>query len=164
MIYIFVTLLLDIFLSFFISLSYQNINLFFPSIMIVSIPVFFHLTRSKKVFFLTLFIIGMIYDTLFSDIFLINTYYYLLFGFLIYIFYEQHDVSLVNILLFFMVGIFLYDIFVFFVLIFTGYSIFSFYDLIYKLERTFLLNFMYLILSVFIFKSRILGLKRCKKR
>ncbi len=164
MIYIFITFLLDIFLSFFISVSYQNINYFCPSIIVVSIPVFFHLIRNNKAFFLVLSLIGIVYDTLFSDVFLVNTYYYLLYGFLVYIFYEHHNVKLINVLLFSIIGVFLYDIFVFFVLIFTEYSVFSFYDLIYKLKRTFLLNFIYLIFSVLILKSRILGLKRCKKR
>ncbi len=164
MIYIFITFILDIFLSFLISVSYQNISFFFPSIIIVCIPIFFHLVRNKKVFFLTLLTIGIIYDTLFSDIFLVNMYYYLLYGFLIYIFYEHHDVNFINIFLFSTIGIILYDVFVFFVLIFTEYSLFSFYDLIYKLKRTFLLNLIYLFFSIFIFKSRILELKRCKKR
>ena len=164
MIYILFTFFLDLFLSFFISVSYQNISFFFPSVIVVSIPVFYNLIKNKKTFFFIVLILGVIYDSLFSDIFLINTYYYLLLGFFIYIFYENHRVNLINILLISIVGLFFYDIFIFFILILTDYSYFSFLDLVYKLKRTFLLNFLYLGISIFLFKSRIFGLKRSKKR
>ena len=164
MIYIIFTLFLDLFLTFFISVSYQNINYFFPLIMVASIPIFYSLLKNKKLFFLVLLVTGILYDTLFSDVFLVNTYYYLLFGFFGYVFYERHDIKLINIVLLSIIGVLLYDVFIFFTLILIDYSVFSFYDLEYKLLRTFLLNFIYILFSIIIFRSRIFGLKRCKKR
>lgn len=164
MIFILFTFVVDLFLSNFISLSYQNIDFVFPSIMIVCIPIFYNILKSKKLFFLIMLIFGLIYDTLFSDIFFINTYYYLLFGFFVCVFYENYSTSLMNIVLLSIMGLLLYDVFICFVLIFIDYSSFSLYDLIYKLKRTLILNFIYLIFTIFIFRSRIFGLKRCKYR
>ena len=164
MIYILFTFILDLCLCSFICVSFQNIDFLFPSVLVVSVPIFYNLVKDKKLFFLIMLILGIIYDTLFSDIFLVNTYYYLLFGFFIYVFYENHSISFINLIIISVLGLFFYDIFVFFILIFTDYAFFSFNNLLYKLERTFLLNLIYLLFSILILKGRIFGLKRSKKR
>lgn len=164
MIYIVITVLLDIFLSLFISTTYQNINMFFPFILIGAFPIFYNIIKNKKVFFLITILLGLIYDTLFSDVFLINTYYFILYSMFIYIFYNNHKASIINILLISILGTICYDIFIFFVLILIEYSTFNINDLYYKLKNSVLINLIYVVLSVFFFNSRIFGHKKRKKR
>lgn len=164
MIYLGFTFFLDIFLSLFISVSYQNINLLFPCILVGCFPVYYFLVKNRKIFFILLIVTGIIYDTLFSDIFLINTYYYLFYGLFIYSFYENHNPSILNISIISVLGVCFYDVYIFFILIFIQYSVFNLSYLTYKIKNTFLINLVYLTVSILLLRSRIFGLKRRKKR
>ena len=99
MIYLIITIFLDIISSVFISTTYQNINIMFPLVIVGSIPVFHNLVKNRKLFFIQIIVLGFIYDTLFSDIFLVNTYYFILYSLYIYIYYENHKPSIINIFL-----------------------------------------------------------------
>ncbi len=164
MIYFFITFILDILLGLFISVSYQNISILFPCVLVGSFPVFYNLVKNKKLFFIIVIVVGLIYDMLFSDIFLVNTYYFLLFGFFIYVFYENYGIKLLNLLIISVLGVCFYDVFIFFILLLTGYSIFEISYLGYKIKNTFLINFVYFTFSIILLKSRIFGYKKRKKR
>lgn len=162
MLYIIFTIFLDILLSLSISVGYQNINIFFPLLIVGSFPVFYHFIKNKYIFFISIFVIGLIYDLLFSEIFLLNTYYFLLYSFFIYVFYNNNTHSIINILLISIIGTIGYDVFIFFVLILINYSLFNIGDLVYKIERTILVNFVYTSLSILCLKSRIFDYKKRK--
>ena len=160
MIYIFITFILDILFSNIISLAYQNINYFFPLLLVSSIPIFYLLIKNNLKFFTIIIIIGLLYDLLYSDIFLINTYYFLLYSFFIYIFYLNKKITFLNIFLLSFLGIILYDTFIFFILIFLDYSTFKIQYLYYKELRSILVNIIYIIFSYLLLKSRIFGSKK----
>lgn len=164
MIYFFITFILDILFGLFISVSYQNISILFPCVLVGSFPTFHSLVKNKKLFFVIIVIVGLIYDTLFSDIFLVNTYYFLLYGLFIYVFYRNHEPKLLNLLIISILGVCLYDVFIFFILLLTGYSVFEFSYLCYKIKNTFLINFIYFCFSFILLKSRIFGYKKRKKK
>ena len=164
MIYLFVSLFLDVFLSLFISSSYQNINIFFPCILIGSIPVFYIILKNKKVFLIIVLILGIVYDLLFSDVFLVNIYYFLLYGLFILLFFNVNSVSFFKLVILSILGTCFYDIFIFFILILNDYAMFNINELCYKLKNTFLVNFVYVNISIIVLKSRIFSLKKSKKR
>jgi len=164
MIYLFVSLFLDVFLSLFISSSYQNINIFFPCILIGSIPVFYIILKNKKVFLIIVLILGIVYDLLFSDVFLVNIYYFLLYGLFILLFFNGNSVSFFKLVILSILGTCFYDIFIFFILILNDYAMFNINELCYKLKNTFLVNFVYVNISIIVLKSRIFSLKKSKKR
>ena len=164
MIYYFITIFLDFLLSTFISSTYQDLNMFFPLILVGSLPIVYVLLKNKKLFFVLVVISGIIFDTLFSDIFLINSYYFVLYGLFINNYYNKSDVKVLNILLISVLGCVFYDVFIFFLLIFINYSDFKINYLYYKIANSILINIIYVLLSLIFFKSRIFGYKRRKKR
>lgn len=163
MIYLTLTFFLDILLSMFISVSYQNISIIFPCVLIGSIPVFYTIVKNKKFFLIVIIIIGIIYDTIYSDVFLLNTYYFILYGLFLYVYYKNKSIKLFNILILSVIGVILYDVFIFFTLILLEYSKFDFSYLCYKIKNTFLLNFIYVSISIILLKGRILEPKNSKK-
>ena len=164
MIYIFITTILDFVLSLFISSTYQHINTFFPVLFISSVPIIYHVLKNKQLFIPLLVIVGIIYDLLFSDIFLVNSYYFILYSFFVYNYYQNHYSKIINIVLISILGVVVYDIYVFFILIFIKYSLFDINDLYYKIGKSLLINFIYVNLSMVLLKSRIFGFKKRRKR
>ena len=163
MLYIFISIFLDFLFSLFISSTYQNLNIFFPCIFVSCIPLVYNLLNNKKIFIVFMIFIGIVYDLLFSDIFLINTYYFLLFGLFIYVYYSKHKFNLFNIFFLSLFGVCLYDIFIFFILVLIDYRTFTIFDLIYKVKNSILLNSIYILLSIICLKSRIFRNKNSKR-
>ena len=163
MIYLLITAFLDLFCSVFISHSYQNISIFFPSIFIGSFPLFYVVLRKERLFFISISVLGILYDLLFSDIFLVNTYCFLLYGLFVNLFFKEHKANYFSILVISIIGTCFYDVFVFFIIILNNYAVFNINELYYKIRNTFLISFFYSSLSIFVLKSRIYSLKKSKK-
>ncbi len=164
MIYLIVSAVLDLFLSSFVSLGYQNINYFFPLILVSSLPISFLLIKNKKLFFTSIIVLSILYDLLYSDIVLINLYYFILYGLFLYIFYSNKKASILNILLISLGGIILYDSFIFLILILTNYSSLYIRLLLYKISHSLALNIIYVVLSLIILNSRIFGYKKRRRK
>ena len=133
MIYLFISIILDIITSNIITTTYQNINYFFPMILVSSIPITYSLIKNKKILLIILIILGLIYDLLYSDIFLINTYYFILYYLFLHVFYQNRKTNYFNIILISVLGFIIYDIYVFLILILLDYSYFEIEYLYYKI-------------------------------
>ena len=164
MIYLFISIILDIITSNIITTTYQNINYFFPMILVSSIPITYSLIKNKKIFLIILIILGLIYDLLYSDIFLINTYYFILYYLFLHVFYQNRKTNYFNIILISVLGFIIYDIYVFLILILLDYSYFEIEYLYYKIFHSFILNFLYVIISIIILKSRIFSYKKHRRK
>ncbi len=164
MIYTLISFFLDTLLSLSINSAYQNINIFFPLIFVSSIPISYILIKSKKLFFITYIIFGILFDFLYSDIIFINLYYYLLTGLFCYIFYSNHKITYLNITLISILSFILYDVYIFLILILIGYSNFNISSFFYKISHSVIINISYIIISILILKSRILVCKNCFKK
>lgn len=164
MIYLFVSFLLDILISNVSLTTFSNLNYIFPNILVVSFPISFILIKNKKLYFFLIIILGLIYDTLYSDIFFINTYFFVLYSLSLYVFYKNRKVTVLNIILTSVFCFILYDLFIFFLLILLKISNFKIDDLYYKLLHSFILNYTYILISILILKSRIFSYKKSKIR
>lgn len=159
MIYIIVSFIIDLLFNNFLPTAYQNINMLYPTFLIVSFPIAYSLMNNKILFFILVIVFGIIYDLLFSEIALINLYYFLLYGLFILSYYKTRKASFLNILLVSVFGLVFYDIFVFFTLILLNYQEQDIHNLYYKVKNSLFLNVIYIILSILILKSRIFGHK-----
>ena len=138
-----ITIILDGLIMYYIPSYFNKLNYFYPMLTISFIP-FIYL--SKKRYYL-LISIGIIYDLLYSNIFL---YHVILFIMLINL-----DIRIIksfknSLLLFIMlaiINIIIYDTISFLLIILTNYNDIGIYDLIYKIDHSIFLN----ILSVFVF-------------
>ena len=148
MIYLIISTIIDLLLSTNITNTYQNLNYFFPLILITSLPISYLLTKNKIIFFIAIIIIGIIYDLLYSDIPLINLYFLILLTLLTKIFYQNKKPTTLNITILTLIGVITYDLYLSLILILT------------KTQNITINDIIYLILSLIILKSRIFGSKK----
>jgi len=160
MIYLIISTIIDLLLSTNITNTYQNLNYFFPLILITSLPISYLLTKNKIIFFIAIIIIGIIYDLLYSDIPLINLYFLILLTLLTKIFYQNKKPTTLNITILTLIGVITYDLYLSLILILTKTQNITINDIIYKETHSLILNIIYLILSLIILKSRIFGSKK----
>lgn len=164
MIYLIISFFLDIIFSLSFPLAYQNISYFFPIILISSFTIGYSLIKNKKMFFCLVIIFGIIYDFLYSDIALLNLYYFSLYSLFIYIFYNNKNKSYFNIILISTLGIIFYDFYLFLILNLLNYSDLKIDYLYYKIVHSLFFNIIYILLSVLILKSRIFGYNNYRKK
>ena len=160
MIYLIISTIIDLLLSTNITNTYQNLNYFFPLILITSLPISYLLTKNKIIFFIAIIIIGIIYDLLYSDIPLINLYFLILLTLLTKIFYQNKKPTTINKTILTLIGVITYDLYLSLILILTKTQNITINDIIYKETHSLILNIIYLILSLIILKSRIFGSKK----
>ena len=160
MIYLIISTIIDLLLSTNITNTYQNLNYFFPLILITSLPISYLLTKNKIIFFIAIIIIGIIYDLLYSDIPLINLYFLILITLLTKIFYQNKKPTTLNITILTLIGVITYDLYLSLILVLTKTQNITINDIIYKETHSLILNIIYLILSLIILKSRIFGSKK----
>lgn len=159
MIYLLISIILDITASTLITSTYQNINYLFPQILISSLTISYLLIKNKKLYFIIITLLGLIYDILYSDIFLINTYFFLLQGLFLQAFYKNKEQTPLNVSLVSILTFIFYDIYIFFTLILLKEETFKITELYYKISHSLILNIIYITLSLVILKSRIFTYK-----
>lgn len=164
MIYLIISFFLDIIFSLSFPLAYQNISYFFPIVLISSFTIGYSLIKNKKMFFCLVIVFGIIYDLLYSDIALLNLYYFSLYSLFIYIFYNNKNKSYFNIILISTLGIIFYDFYLFLILNLLNYSVLKIDYLYYKIVHSLFFNIIYILLSVLILKSRIFGYNNYRKK
>ena len=137
---IIITIILDYLLSYFIPSYFNNLTLFYP-MLTLTLVIFLHNKTSN--YLKTIFIIGFIYDLLFSYIFFFNSLIFLLFGKLVKKIDKLIRTNyLVNILLV-IVCIFLYDLILFMLVKLSNYNVVTLSDLVYKFKNSIILNVLY---------------------
>lgn len=159
MIYLLISIILDITASTLITSTYQNINYLFPQILVSSLTISYLLIKNKKLYFIIITLLGLIYDILYSDIFLINTYFFLLQGLFLQAFYKNKEQTPLNVSLISILTFIFYDIYIFFTLILLKEETFKITELYYKISHSLILNIIYITLSLVLLKSRIFTYK-----
>ena len=160
MIYLIVSFVLDILFNNIVSTFYGHINIFFPCFLVSSFCMSYLLFKNKKLFLVIIVLLGLLYDILFSEIALINLYSFLIISIFINYYYKKNNPSLLNIFIISISSIVFYDIFIFFSLILLNVLTDDSISLYYKIYNSLLSNIIYILLSIFIFKSRIMKEKR----
>lgn len=145
MVYLIITVLLDIFLK----LNNLSNTMFIPLLFITSFPFLYKILNKKYYYFI--FIVGIIYDLLFSNLMLLYVLIFLILGLITNLLYKD---NLITIFIIFIVNIVLYYVLLFifnYVFDLTFYN----YKLFIILGSSLVLNFIYLIISLFVLKSHI---------
>ena len=119
----------------------------------LTLIVFLYNKIDNKKYLQTVFIIGLIYDLLFSYILLFNSLIFLLFAKIIKKIDKfircNYFISLILVIIF----IFLYDLILFLLVKLSNYNIVTISDLIYKFKNSIILNISYFILLSIILKN-----------
>jgi len=124
---------------------FNNLNIFYPMLTISLIPFLFD--ESQKEYYKLCFIIGIIYDLLYSNIFLYHALLFLMLGKINVKIMKYFKNNLFLYIILVILNIIIYDIIGFLLVSITSYQVVEFSDLIYKIKNSLLLN----ILSGFIY-------------
>ncbi len=139
-----ISIYLDGFLTLFLPYIKQGLSLFTPMLTLVSLLLIYPLYRKRqKQYFITIGIVGFIYDLLYTNLLFYNALIFLLMGFIIKKIYENLDVSHFKISIYITILIALYEIiFAFFIILFDLVPM-TFNDLIFKITHSIILNIFY---------------------
>ncbi len=138
MLYVIITVILDIYLRL---INLSN-TLFIPLLFISSFPIIYKLLNKK--YYFILLIIGIIYDLLFSNLIFLYVLIFLILGLITNILYKD---NILSILFIFILNITLYYLLLFILSDIPITNLFIIYG------SSFILNFIYLIISIFVLKK-----------
>ena len=135
---------LDGFLTLYLPYLQGDISLLNPMLTIVSLIIIYPLYRKKeKTYFTIIFIAGIIYDLLYTNLLFYDAIIFLLFGLIIRKIYKDLDVRHFKLSLYIILLIILYElIMAMFILIFNLVPI-TLPKLLYKITHSILLNIIY---------------------
>ena len=144
-----IIIMLDGIITYYIPSYFNNLNYFYPMLTISLIP--FLYKGNSKYFYQYIFFIGIIYDLLYSNIFLFNSLIFLVLSKidtkLFKIFKENLFIYLIIVIL----NILLYDGIIFLLIYLTNYQVVTIIDYIYKIEHSIILNIIFGIIYYLIF-------------
>lgn len=147
----------------FISLNLENIfNLYFSSIKFLS-PLFtllslqfcfFYFQNDKKDYLIFTFIIGLIYDLLFTHFYILNAILFTIIGYFIYYIFKNHKYNLLTLLYSSIFSIFLYNFLLFLIFNFYSYQNYTLIDLSIILRNYLIGNIIYSTIIYLLLKNK----------
>lgn len=139
-----ISVYLDGLLSLFLPYIPGQLSIFTPMLTLVSLLIIYPLYRKKeKKYFIILFITGIIYDLLYTNLLFYNALVFVLFGFIIKFIYKNLDVSSIKLIFYEILIIVAYELLIsLFILIFNLVPI-SINEIVYKITHSLLLNLIY---------------------
>lgn len=146
-------IILDGIIIYFIPSYMNKLNYFYPMLTISFIPFLY----KEKNSYLIIIILGIIYDLLYSNIFLYNAVIFLILSMINYRIIKYFNNSLILYVLLSLLNIVLYDSILFLLVIVSNYQSITINDLIYKITHSIILNIMSVFVLYFIFKKRSLN-------
>ena len=144
-------IILDGIIIYFIPSFFNKLNYFYPMLTISFIP---FLCKNKTNSYLTIFILGVIYDLLYSSLFLYHALIFLLLAIINRKIIKYFSDSLLLFIFLAFLNIIIYDSITFILVIISNYQTITFNDLIYKIEHSLLLNIVSVFVFYFLFKKR----------
>ena len=151
-----IAIILDGVISYLLPSYFNKINYFYPMFTISLIPFLSKSDNKKNVIFI--FIIGFIYNTLFSNIFLYHSLVFILLSKLDYLFLKLFKENIISYIMLVIINIILYDSLYFLLILLTNYQVVNINDLIYKIKYS-LPN----IMSVFVYSFLVQNNKQLHK-
>ena len=149
-----IMIILDGIISYYIPSYFHQLNYFYPMLSISFIP-FIYLSNKKHYHWLII-IIGIIYDLLYSSIFLYNTIIFFILVNLDIRISKYFKNSLLLIILLTLINIIIYDVIGFLLVFITSYQSITIYDLTYKINHSLILNILSVFVSWFLLKKDLL--------
>jgi len=136
-----------LFLSFILDGLIINNSFFYPLFTLVSLVIIFPKFNKKNYnYYITCFIIGLLYDIVYTNTFLLNGIIYIILGFLIKLIYKKININTLKIILEIIFFISIYRILTFIILNILGYN-FNISSLLESIYSSIILNIIYTFLS-----------------
>ena len=157
MIYIFliICLILDYIYPYFIPSFFNNLNLFYPMFTLTYI-VFLYKKINNKKYNKLIIISGILYDLLFSYLFLFHLFLFILYFKILKVLDKYLELNIFIKIIILILFIFIYDLLLCILVYITNYNIVSLNDLIYKFSHSIIINILYFIWLIIIFDKKLI--------
>ena len=139
-----ISILLDGILSNFLPYLYTDLSIFTPLLTLVSIFMIYPFFKKKeKNYFITIFIIGIIYDLLYTNLLFFNGVIFVIIGLLIKYIYKTYEITPLRLILYLIILITSYESLTSIILLIYNVVPVTFYKVFYKIINSLLLNIIY---------------------
>ena len=144
LIIIIVSLLLDGILTNFLPYLYTNLSIFTPLFTLVSIFMIYPFFKKKeKSYFIIIFIVGIIYDLLYTNLLFFNGVLFVVIGLLIKYIYKTYEITPLRLILYIIILVTAYESLTGIILLVFNVVPVTFYKVFYKIINSLLLNIIY---------------------
>lgn len=148
-----ISILLDGILTNYLPYLVNDLSLFTPLLTVVSIFIIYPLNRKKeKDFFIKIFIIGIIYDFLYTNLLFLNGLLFVLIAYISKIIYKNLEISYLKLILYTIIIVIVYETTYAGILLIYRVVPITLYKLFYKISHTLILNIIYTEILYFIIK------------
>ena len=121
-----------------------SLSIFTPLLTVVAISIVYPLFRKKEnKYLLTLFIVGIIYDLLYTNLYFIDGVLFFIIGLISIKLYKYLEIDNFKILLLTLIVIVVYEVLLFLIIFVFRITDVTLFRLIYKISHTILLNILY---------------------
>ncbi len=144
LIIVIISILLDGILSNFLPYLYTDLSIFTPLLTLISIFMIYPFFKKKeKKYFIIIFIIGIIYDLLYTNLLFFNGVIFVSIGLLIRYIYKTYEITPLRLVLYLIILITSYETLTSIILLIYNVVPVTFYKLFYKIINSLLLNIIY---------------------
>lgn len=148
-----ISILLDGILTNYLPFLVNDLSYLTPLLTVVSIFIIYPLNRKKELkFFILIFIVGIIYDLLYTNLLFLNGLLFILIALVSKLIYKNFEISYIKLILYIIIIIILYESVYAGILFIYQVVPITFYKLVYKITHTLLLNIVYVEILYFIIK------------
>ena len=139
-----ISILLDGILSNFLPYLYTNLSIFTPLLTLISIFMIYPFFKKKEInYFIIIFIIGIIYDLLYTNLLFFNGVIFVILGLLIKYIYKTYEITPLRLILYLIILISSYESLTGIILLIYNVVPVTFYKVFYKIINSLLLNIIY---------------------
>lgn len=146
-----ISIILDGILTNYLPYLVNDLSFFTPLLTVVSIFILYPLNRKKETkFFIIMFIVGIIYDLLYTNLLFLNGLLFVLITLISKVIYKNFETSYIKLILYTIIIIIVYETVYAGILFIYRVVPITLYKLIYKISHTLILNIIYTELLYFI--------------
>ena len=139
-----ISIILDGVLTNYLPYLVNDLSFFTPLLTVVSIFILYPLNRKKETkFFIIMFIVGIIYDLLYTNLLFLNGLLFVLIALLSKVIYKNFETSYFKLIIYTILIIIVYESVYAGILFIYRVVPITFYKLIYKISHTLILNIIY---------------------
>lgn len=139
-----ISIALDGILSNFLPYLVNDLSLFTPMLTVIAIFMIYPFFRKKeKNYFITIFIVGMIYDLLYTNLVFFNGVLFLIIGFISLEIYKNFEISYLKLIIYLILIISAYEILTGIILLVFNMVPVTLYKVLYKITHSLILNIIY---------------------
>lgn len=144
LIIVIISILLDGIITNYLPYLYTDLSIFTPLLTLVSIFIIYPFFKKKeKNYFIIIFIIGIIYDLLYTNLLFFNGVLFIIIGLLIKYIYKTYEMTPVRLILYLAIIITSYESLTGLILLIYNVVPVTFYKVFYKIINSLLLNIIY---------------------